>query len=239
MAAAAFGLVILLSRRGFEADALDDFKGLNQRSPWFAAMMLLIMVSMIGVPPLAGFYAKWWVLSALVDAGHVWLAIVAVVFSVVGAFYYLRVIKLMYFDDEQAYDLQWRQMQESGAWTFTPRGQMDQRGAKTVIHTAKLQSGMAAVAVQTHLRTLHLKGAQKDIREWIAAIDRTNGVPDSELNRLSMLSWIDYCAAKRTASGTLVTPSVSGNQVGDGFTALSKALGTRERSAAQNRSVQN
>lgn len=99
MAAAAFGFVILLSRRGFEADQLEDFRGLGQRNPWFAAMLLLIMVSFIGVPPLAGFYAKWWVLSALVDAGHVGLAIVAVIFSVIGAFYYLRVIRLMYFDD--------------------------------------------------------------------------------------------------------------------------------------------
>ena len=61
---------------------LDDFKGLNQRSPWFAAMMLLIMVSMIGVPPLAGFYAKWWVLASVLDAGHLWLAIIGVLTSV-------------------------------------------------------------------------------------------------------------------------------------------------------------
>ena len=101
MAAAAFGVLILMSRRGFEAEMLDDFKGLNQRSPWFAAMMLLIMVSMIGVPPLAGFYAKWWVLAAVVSAGHLWLAIIAVLFSVIGAFYYLRVIKLMYFDEAE------------------------------------------------------------------------------------------------------------------------------------------
>ncbi|MFQ5635282.1 MAG: NADH-quinone oxidoreductase subunit N, partial [Gammaproteobacteria bacterium] len=99
MAAAAFGVLILMSRRGFDAELLDDFKGLNQRSPWFAAMMLLVMISMIGVPPLAGFYAKWWVLAALLDAGQAWLAIIGVVFSVIGAFYYLRVIKLMYFDE--------------------------------------------------------------------------------------------------------------------------------------------
>jgi NADH-quinone oxidoreductase subunit N len=99
MAAAAFGVLLLMSRKGFEAEMLDDFRGLNQRSPWFAAMMLLIMVSMIGVPPLAGFYAKWWVLAAVINAGHLWLAIVGVLFSVIGAFYYLRIIKLMYFDD--------------------------------------------------------------------------------------------------------------------------------------------
>jgi NADH-quinone oxidoreductase subunit N len=98
MAAGAFGIVILMSRRGFESDELNDFRGLNQRSPWFAAMMLLVMVSMIGIPPFAGFFAKLNVLTALVGANQTWLAIVAVIFSVVGAFYYLRVIRLMYFD---------------------------------------------------------------------------------------------------------------------------------------------
>jgi NADH-quinone oxidoreductase subunit N len=99
MAAAAFGVLIFMSRHGYEADSLDDFKGLNQRSPWFAAIMLLIMISMIGVPPLIGFYAKWWVLAAILDQGHVWLAVTAVMFSVIGAFYYLRILKLMYFDE--------------------------------------------------------------------------------------------------------------------------------------------
>lgn len=99
MTAAAFGILILISPGATEADQLDDLKGLNRRSPWFAAMMLLVMVSMIGVPPLAGFYAKWWVLSALIDGGKTGLAIASLVFSVVGAFYYLRVIKLMYFDE--------------------------------------------------------------------------------------------------------------------------------------------
>lgn len=99
MAAAAFGLVMLMSRRGFEADELEDFKGLNQRSPWFAAMMMLVMASMIGIPPFVGFFAKLNVLSALIDASQFWLAVVAVLFSVVGAYYYLRVIRLMYFDD--------------------------------------------------------------------------------------------------------------------------------------------
>jgi len=101
MAAGAFGVLILLSRRGFESDQLDDLKGLSKRSPWFALMMMLLMISMIGVPPLAGFYAKWWVLAAILNAGYLWLAIVAVVFSVIGAFYYLRVIKLMYFDEPE------------------------------------------------------------------------------------------------------------------------------------------
>jgi len=94
-----FGLVMLLSREGFEADRLDDFKGLNQRSPWWAFIMLLVMFSLAGVPPTVGFYAKFAVLEAAVNAGFVWLAVVAVLASVIGAFYYLRIVKLMYFDD--------------------------------------------------------------------------------------------------------------------------------------------
>lgn len=96
-----FGMVILLSRAGFEADKLDDYRGLNERSPWFAFMMLIFMFSMAGVPPLAGFHAKLSILRAVVQADLVWLAIVAVVLSVIGAFYYLRVVKLMYFDAVQ------------------------------------------------------------------------------------------------------------------------------------------
>jgi len=98
MSLGAFGMIILLSRQGFEADNLDDFKGLNQRSPWFAFLMLLLMFSMAGVPPTVGFYAKLLVIQAVIDAGFLWLAAVAVLFSVIGAFYYLRVVKLMYFD---------------------------------------------------------------------------------------------------------------------------------------------
>lgn len=93
-----FGMVILMSRAGFEADRLEDFKGLNERSPWFALMMLFIMFSMAGVPPFIGFWAKLTVIQAVVSADLVWLAVLAVIFSVIGAFYYLRIIKLMYFD---------------------------------------------------------------------------------------------------------------------------------------------
>ena len=93
-----FGMIILLSREGFEADKLDDFKGLNQRSPWFALMMLILMFSMAGVPPFVGFWAKLSVLKEVVAADMVWLAVVAVIFSIIGAFYYLRMIRLMYFD---------------------------------------------------------------------------------------------------------------------------------------------
>ncbi|MDA8328411.1 MAG: NADH-quinone oxidoreductase subunit NuoN [Betaproteobacteria bacterium] len=95
---AAFGMIMLLSRRGFEAENLDDLKGLNQRNPWYAFLMLLVMFSLAGVPPTIGFYAKLAVLQALVSTGHTGLAVVAVVFSLIGAFYYLRVVRLMYFD---------------------------------------------------------------------------------------------------------------------------------------------
>ena len=94
----AFGILLLLSRSGFEAENLEDFKGLNQRSPWYAFVMLLVMFSMVGIPPTVGFYAKLAVLQALLTAGYLGVAVVAVLFSVVGAFYYLRVVKLMYFD---------------------------------------------------------------------------------------------------------------------------------------------
>ena len=93
-----FGLIMLLARSGFEADNLDDFKGLNQRSPWFALVMLLLMFSLAGVPPTVGFYAKLAVLQSVLAINGVWLAVVAVMFSLIGAFYYLRVVKLMYFD---------------------------------------------------------------------------------------------------------------------------------------------
>ena len=99
MSAAGFGMVILLSARGVEAEKLDDFKGLNQRNSWYAAIMAMVMFSMAGVPVFVGFFAKWLVIKAALDAGLIWLAIVAVVFSVVGAFYYIRVVKLMYFDE--------------------------------------------------------------------------------------------------------------------------------------------
>ena len=98
MSAGAFGVVILMSRAGFEADKLEDFKGLNERSAWFAGIMAILMFSMAGVPPFLGFWAKWSVLREVVSADLVWLAVVAVTFSIVGAFYYLRVVKLMYFD---------------------------------------------------------------------------------------------------------------------------------------------
>ena len=103
MSLGAFGMIMLLSREGFEADTLNDFKGLNQRSPWLAFLMLLLMFSMAGVPPTVGFYAKFSVLNAVVQSGHIWLAVAAVMFSLVGAFYYLRIVKLMYFDAPESH----------------------------------------------------------------------------------------------------------------------------------------
>lgn len=99
MSLGSFGMILLLSRAGYEAEHLDDFKGLNQRSPWFAAIMLVFMLSMAGIPFFIGFFAKFAVLLAAVKAGHTVVAVVAVLFSLIGAFYYLRVVKLMYFDD--------------------------------------------------------------------------------------------------------------------------------------------
>jgi NADH-quinone oxidoreductase subunit N len=97
-----FGVIMLLSRRGFESEEIDDFKGLAKRSPWYAAVMAIFMFSLAGIPPTVGFYAKLAVLQALVstnDATYVWLAVVAVLLSLVGAFYYLRLVKVMYFDE--------------------------------------------------------------------------------------------------------------------------------------------
>jgi len=99
MSLASFGMVVLLSRAGFEAENIEDFKGLNKRSPWFALMMMIVMFSMAGIPFFIGFFAKLSVLQAVVQAGYIWLALVAVLMSVVGAYYYLRVVKVMYFDE--------------------------------------------------------------------------------------------------------------------------------------------
>lgn len=102
MSTAAFGMLILLSARGQEVYLLDDLKGLNQHNGWFAAIMAMVMFSMAGVPVFAGFFAKWLVVQAVLEAGLVGLAVTAVVFSVIGAFYYLRVVKLMYFDEPES-----------------------------------------------------------------------------------------------------------------------------------------
>ncbi|HET8899889.1 MAG TPA: NADH-quinone oxidoreductase subunit NuoN, partial [Rhodanobacteraceae bacterium] len=101
MSTAAFGVMLALARSGFEAGNISDFKGLNKRAPWFAGLMAMAMFSLAGIPPLWGFWAKLLVLRAAIDAGFLWLAITAVVTAIVGLFYYLRVVKVMYFDDPE------------------------------------------------------------------------------------------------------------------------------------------
>lgn len=102
MSAAAFGAIVVLSRRGFEADRIDDYKGLNARSPWMAGLVLCVMASLAGVPPFLGFWSKLAVLRAAWEGGQIWLTIVGIVFAVIGAFYYLRVIRAMYFDEPES-----------------------------------------------------------------------------------------------------------------------------------------
>ncbi len=99
MALAAFGMIMLLSRAGFEAEEIDDFKGLNKRSPFYALLMLFVIFSMAGIPPFIGFWAKLAVLEGALNAGYTWLVVFAVLMSVIGAYYYLRVVKVMYFDE--------------------------------------------------------------------------------------------------------------------------------------------
>jgi NADH-quinone oxidoreductase subunit N len=99
VAGGAFGMILLLARQGFEADKIIDFRGLNARSPWFAGMMAILMFSLAGLPPFIGFWAKLGVIQAVIGIHYTWLAVAAVLFSVVGAFFYLRIVKLMYFDE--------------------------------------------------------------------------------------------------------------------------------------------
>jgi len=98
MTLVSFGMILLLSRAGFEAENIDDFRGLNQRSKWYAFMMLITMFSLAGIPPTVGFFAKLAVLQAVLAAGYTWLVVLAVLLSVVGAFYYLRIVRLMYME---------------------------------------------------------------------------------------------------------------------------------------------
>jgi NADH-quinone oxidoreductase subunit N len=99
MSVGAFGMLCLLSRAGVDCENLEDMRGLNRRNPWYAALMLLLMLSLAGLPPTAGFYAKLAVFNAAVSAGYIWLAVAAVLLSLIGAYYYLRIVKLMYFDE--------------------------------------------------------------------------------------------------------------------------------------------
>jgi len=98
MTLGSFGMILLLSRAGFEAENIGDFRGLNQKSKWYAFMMLVTMFSLAGIPPTVGFFAKLAVLQAVLEAGYTWLVVFAVLLSVVGAFYYLRIVRLMYME---------------------------------------------------------------------------------------------------------------------------------------------
>ncbi|HHF7345742.1 TPA: NADH-quinone oxidoreductase subunit NuoN [Legionella feeleii] len=99
MTVAAFGLIVILSNKGVEIDQVDDLKGLNKRNPWIAFMLLIVMFSMAGVPPTVGFFTKLLVLKALVDVNMTWVAVLGLFFAVIGAYYYLRIVKVMYFDE--------------------------------------------------------------------------------------------------------------------------------------------
>jgi len=112
MTLASFGMILLLSRAGFEAEDIDDFKGLNKKSKWYAFMMLIVMFSLAGIPPAVGFFAKLAVLQAVLEAGYTWLVVYAVLMSVIGAFYYLRIVKVMYMDEP------------AGEITIDPRAEM-------------------------------------------------------------------------------------------------------------------
>ena len=98
MTLGSFGMILMLSRAGFEAEEIDDFRGLNQKSKWYAFMMLIVMFSLTGLPPTVGFFAKLAVLQAVLEAGYTWLVVFAVLMSVIGAFYYLRIVRLMYME---------------------------------------------------------------------------------------------------------------------------------------------
>ncbi|WP_190600630.1 NADH-quinone oxidoreductase subunit NuoN [Candidatus Vesicomyidisocius sp. SY067_SCS001] len=99
MSLAAFGMIILLNKQGFEVDQISDFKGLSKHSPWFALMMLIVMLSMAGIPPFLGFYSKFFILQQIVSSGFITIAIFAVIFAVISTYYYLQIIKFMYFDE--------------------------------------------------------------------------------------------------------------------------------------------
>ncbi|ANN76999.1 NADH-quinone oxidoreductase subunit NuoN [Bordetella flabilis] len=141
-----FGMVLLLSREGFECENIDDLKGLNRRSPWHAFIVLLLMVSLTGLPPTVGFYAKLAVLQPLIQSGHVTIAVIAVMFSLIGAFYYLRVVKVVYFDepDGEAHPV---------SASYAQRGLMSVNGALLLL-LGLLPGGLMAAcvrAVQTSL----------------------------------------------------------------------------------------
>ncbi len=141
-----FGLILVLSHKGFECEEIADFKGLNRRDPLLAGVLLLSMFSLAGVPPLVGFYAKLAVLQALIAHGQVWLAVVAVLFSLVGAFYYLRVVKMAYFDEPEGES-------RSGDAGVLTRGVISANGALLLV-LGVLPGGLMALCVQVIRQSL-------------------------------------------------------------------------------------
>jgi NADH-quinone oxidoreductase subunit N len=144
---ASFGLIMLLSRDGFECESIDDLKGLNRRSPWLAAMMLILMCSLAGLPPLVGFDAKLLILQGLLQSDRLWLAVVAVFFSLIGAFYYLRIIKVVYFDEPAANSTL------APAKPFVPRALLLVNGL-LVLGLGLLPGGLIALCLQAMRATL-------------------------------------------------------------------------------------
>ena len=137
-----FGILVLLSGRGVEIENISDLKGLNERSPWYAFLMLLAMFSLAGIPPTVGFWAKLSVLEAVVGAGYTWIAVIAVLASLVGAFYYLRVVRVMYFSES-----------EEGAIALPSRGE-------TVLISANALAILLLGALPSLLLTLCAKALQ-------------------------------------------------------------------------------
>ena len=142
MSLGAFGMLVYRSRAGLECERLDDMKGLNRTDPWAAFLMLVLMFSLAGIPPTAGFYAKFAVLSAAVGAGQIWLAVVAVIMSLIGAFYYLRIVKLMYFDEPQQAAAGDSHAAAAAGGAFAAEGRGPARGLLTVNSLAVLALGI-------------------------------------------------------------------------------------------------
>jgi NADH-quinone oxidoreductase subunit N len=136
VAAGAFAIIGFLSKGGIELDQLEDYRGMNARNPWLAFMLLLLMFSMAGIPPTVGFFAKLGLLESLVSADTVWLAILALIFAIIGAYYYLRIVMLMYFEEPQG--------QLVGTRIYVPAGIMT---AITVNSIAALGLGLLPSAL--------------------------------------------------------------------------------------------
>ena len=144
---ATFGLIMLMAREGHECEEISDLKGLNRRSPWMAALLLLLMCSLAGLPPLVGFDAKLLILQTLLKSDRLWLAVVAVLFSLIGAFYYLRVIKVMYFDEPEA------AAPAMGAVWWVPRGLIILNGLAVLV-LGLMPNGLLVLCLQAMRATL-------------------------------------------------------------------------------------